>query len=124
MSGSTKFREVDDNVLKWLYLENGYVKEPRKQWTVVVNGRIEDYENCTDDIYCGCLLTPELPKGHEKEHFWCRENCKVTIDYRDYLGCTRKEVLEYLIDFEKMHTIPKDVLKEKRGRLIREYEYP
>lgn len=102
--------------------ENGFVPVPRKQWAVIVCGSILEYEEKSVDFSCGCLLAPELPESLKRKPSFCNTDCRVKIQYRQYLDCTRREVLEYLIDFEVMHTIPREVLEYKRGRKIMEFE--
>lgn len=100
------------------------MSEPRKQWAVVVCGRITDYKEKGADIVCGCMLAPVFTKDGTEQKFWCNQNCRVVIDKRQYHGCTRREVLEYFIDFEAMHTVPKEVLENNPGGRIIEYEVP
>lgn len=111
-------------VINIVQIEKGDVAEPRKQWAVVVHGRIDEYKEKGADFSCGCILDPELPTGLKTNRSFCISNCRVKIDYREYFDCTRREVLEYLIDFEMMHTIPRVVLENTPGREIREYEHP
>lgn len=108
------------------YVEKGIATESRRQWVVHVAGKISDYETKGADFSCDCMLAPEIPQdgaGKRKLKSFCRTDCRVQIHYRQYQDCTRREVLEYLIDFEEMHTIPKEVLEESPKRKIKESEY-
>lgn len=104
--------------------ETGEVQEPRAQWAVLVSGRIQEYEALGASFSCGCLLAPEFPKLLGKKKFWCEKDCRMQIFGREYIDCTRQEVLNYLIDFEDMPTVPKEVLDEEieGGRTIREVQ--
>lgn len=101
----------------------GFVTEPRNQWAVIVHGHITDYKEKGAEITCGCMLAPLFSKGGSEQKFWCNDQCRVKINSRQYHDCTRREVLEYFIDFEAMHTVPKDVLEYNPGGRIKEYEY-
>lgn len=108
---------------KYKALEKGTVPTQRSQWAVVVRGKILDYAQKGADIACGCMLAPEVSQEGVRRRIRCNEECRVEIQERQYHDCTRKDVLKYFIDFEAMHTIPKEVLEENPGRKIKEYEY-
>lgn len=90
----------------------------------MVTGTIEDFREQGADFKCGCLLAPEFPRSHKRKFFFCGNDCRTRISQRVYVDCSRREVLQYLIDFTRIREIPKAVLEYELegGRIIREEE--
>lgn len=91
----------------------------RKQQYVKIEGEVErrldlnnPYSLRERRVLCKCLLAPELPAvdASWKSGYWCREDCHVKIHSREYVNCSEKELLKYLIDFPFLHMNPEEII--------------
>lgn len=71
---------------------------------------------------CECLLAPKLLGGRGKRAPFCRRGCKVRIESKTYIDCSRKEVLEELIDFDQKYSHPRTIVNGDEVVGIKEYE--
>lgn len=81
-------------------LASGAVDAQRIQKWVQIHGRIENFYNDPYNPFrltCTCLLSPPSPRV--TPGFWCRPDCPVRIERREYVNCTQLEVAKRLVDF-------------------------
>lgn len=103
--------------------EKGKVPEDRKQWAVDVSGFLEDFDNGKETEWiCECILAPKVIGGRGKRPPFCKRGCKVKVRQRTYHDCSRREVLEELIDFDSKYSYPRAILDADEMDGVSEYE--
>lgn len=101
------------------------MEHPRKQWAVIVHGYIEGYEKDAElTIDCECLLAPRFMKGRGrgKRPGFCSSGCRVKVEARVYHDCSRREVLQALIDFDRFDVVPRSMVEGDADEMIHETE--
>lgn len=71
----------------------------RSQGYVKVTGHIQDYRCQASHlryISCSCILAPRTPVSSPK--FWCKPDCPIVIERREFVNCTELQVISDLID--------------------------
>lgn len=78
---------------------DGTVDTSRSQKWVKISGRIDNYMNDPYNPYhltCSCILAPPTPRVIPK--YWCKPDCPVEIERREYVNCTQMEVINGMVD--------------------------